>query len=293
MSGIEYIYAGTDPVLQSRAAEMLCRCFDEWIMFRDRYGTGFPFLEISFAALDGETMAGHVGLMPFSVSDGAGGILRMAGVASVGTVPEYRGRGIASGLCEMAARWAKENGFDAMPLYTGFPRVYEKCGWKTVPSGGVSWKNPEPERKRMPWKKNDELSRTEKQRIIGSRNDSAALPGMVMRTENDGTFHSWEWLFQNEWNRWLVAEDGYALAVDGVLAEIGGAPERIVPLCGDTETAFLSKLDPAGSALRDAGWIREPEQTAAPACWHGECSMLNDLSGKLPENLFFPLPDKF
>ena len=43
-----------------------------------------------------DEIVGHVGIMPFDVLDGNNGVIRMAGIASVGTDPDYRGRGIAA-----------------------------------------------------------------------------------------------------------------------------------------------------------------------------------------------------
>ena len=48
----KYLYIANDPVLQSQAVELLCRCFDEWVDFSNKYGKCFPFHEESFAAFD-------------------------------------------------------------------------------------------------------------------------------------------------------------------------------------------------------------------------------------------------
>ncbi len=112
-------FTGDDPTPQRAAVDLLARCFDVWaerkIIFKGR----FPFREFSFVARNqsGETV-GHLGIIPFDVQDGNKGVIRMAGVASVATAPEYRKCGIASLLCQTASAWASENGFAAMPLYT-------------------------------------------------------------------------------------------------------------------------------------------------------------------------------
>jgi len=295
MSKIEYVFAGTDPALQSAAADMLCRCFDEWRIFRSRYGRRFPMEEISFLArIDGDC-AGHVGLMKFPVRDGAGGTLPMAGVASVGVAPEYRRRGIAGELCNRAATWAAQNGFAAMPLYTGVPQVYARCGWQTVPSNGVTLQPPPAAAAAASeWRSGDALSEAEKDWIKKCYEALPPLPGRVVRDIAGPRFHSWEWLFAGELNRFLVTRDGYALAADGVLAEIGGDAAKVARRCQGVKEAFLSPLDQGTAALQEAGWTLSPAQPDAPACWHGEGAMLKILPNqKVPENLFFPLPDKF
>ena len=294
MSEIEYLFAGTDPEHQSTAVDMLCRCFDEWRMFRAQYGRCFPFEEFSFLARVDGVLAGHVGVMEFPVQDGSGGTLRMAGVASVGVAPEYRGRGIAGELCSHAAAWAGQNGFAALPLYTGVPRVYAKCGWQTVPSNGITLQAPPATAAEVcGWRSGNTLTKAEKERIITCYEALPPLPGRVVRATSGKRFHSWEWLFANDLNRFLVTPEGYALAADGILAEIGGEAEAVARHCGGVSSAFLSPLDHAADALRAADW-RMTEQTDAPECWHGERAMLKLLPGKtVPDRLFFPLADKF
>ena len=293
---LECVFAGDDPVRQSRAVGLLARCFDEWREFQKRYGDRFPFLELSFLALGADgAPAGHVGLMPFEISDGRGGSLRMAGVASVGVAPEYRGRGIAAMLCEAAAVWAREHGFDAMPLYTGVPPVYARCGWKTVPSGGRTLSAP-PERAaaRRNWRQGSDLSEAEKTFIRRCYENSPPLAGRVRREEAGKSFHAWSNLFANELNRFLVTPEGYALTTGGVLAEMAGDTDAVAGAVTEVPTAFLAPHDPAARSLLRCGWQITPARSDAPDCWHGEVAMVKTLAGRpLPDELFFPLPDKF
>lgn len=294
MSGIEYVFAGTDPALQNTAIPMLCRCFDEWQMFRARYGEQFPFEEISFLARADGRIAGHVGVMEFPVQDGCGGTLRMAGVASVGVAPEYRGRGIARELCTLAAKWAAQNGFAALPLYTGVPKVYAQCGWRSVPSNGVTLQPPPAAAAAADeWRSGSTLTKAEKAWIIQCYEALPPLPGRVVRDIAGPRFHSWEWVFASDLNRFLVAPEGYALAVDGVLAEIGGDGAALARRCTGVASAFLSPRDRAAEALRAEGWREAQDSPDAPECWHGEGAMLNILPGRtVPDRLFFPLADK-
>ena len=142
MSDIKFVFAGEGTELQNNSVPMLAECFEEWRDLQALNGNRFAIREISFVALnDRDEVVGHVGIMPFDVLNGKGGIIRMAGIASVGTSPAYRGRGIAARLCNDAAEWAKENGFDCMPLYTAFNRVYESCGWSNYPMQSVMLTN--------------------------------------------------------------------------------------------------------------------------------------------------------
>ena len=102
MQKIEYRFTGDDPVFQSRAIEVLARCFDVWAERKVQYNNRFPFREYSFVAVadSGETV-GHLGIIPFDVA-GDNRIIRMAGVASVAVDPQWRNCGIASGLCRHA-----------------------------------------------------------------------------------------------------------------------------------------------------------------------------------------------
>ena len=111
MSDIRFVFAGENTELQHDSVAMLARCFDEWRMFQTACGNIFPFREISFVALaENDKIAGHVGIMPFEVWDGKGKIIHMAGIASVGTDPDYRGRGICPKILEILEDRAREKG---------------------------------------------------------------------------------------------------------------------------------------------------------------------------------------
>ena len=296
MSKIDYIFTGHNQDYQYQAVQLLKRCFDEWVDFEQSYGTTFPFREESFMAFDEKGVAvGHVGLMPFAVADGCGGLLKAAGVASVGVAPEARRQGIADKLCCMAAEWAEKQGFDCMPLYTGMPQVYAKSHWQTVQPNGTMLIAPAEEKKAgAVWKKGSELTVNEKTQIIQSYLAIAQIPGRVLRTF-DQFFHSWEWLFAMPTHQWLVDEkvNGYALKVENVLAEIAGDLEYYARIA-ETEKAFLAFEDPACQVLTATGWQEQERDTITPECWHGETAMNYVLPDKkVPVNFFFPLGDKF
>ena len=50
--------------------------------------------------------------MPFTITNSNNEKLKVAGLASVATSNNYRKRGIANKLCNLARDWAKENNFD-------------------------------------------------------------------------------------------------------------------------------------------------------------------------------------
>ena len=296
MSRIDYICAGHNQDYQYQAIKLLKRCFDEWVDFESHYGTVFPFREESFMAFDEKGNAiGHVGLMPFAVADGCGGLLKAAGVASVGVAPEARREGIADKLCCMAAEWAEKENFDCMPLYTGMPKVYAKSHWQIVKPNGAMLIAPSEQKKPVAvWKNGSELTVNEKTQIIQSYLSIAQIPGRVLRGF-DQFFHSWEWLFAMTDHQWLVDEKvpGYALKLNDVLAEIAGDLDYYAQNCG-VEKAFLAFDDPAYQALTARNWQEQERESSSPECWHGEWAMNYTLPGKnIPANFFFPLGDKF
>lgn len=60
-------------------------------------------------------------------------ILRAGGIASVATLPEYRGRGYATTLLKKALEEINSEGFHFSPLFTRKPRLYQKLGWQIWP----------------------------------------------------------------------------------------------------------------------------------------------------------------
>ncbi|MBE6367162.1 MAG: GNAT family N-acetyltransferase [Lentisphaerae bacterium] len=291
MKQIDYVYSNcNDLEVQAQAVDMLGRCFEEWQIFKAQYGRTFPFLEHSFTAWAGnKVLAGHVGIMPLEISDGSGGFLQVAGLASVGVAPEFRGCGIAHELCMKAAQWAQENNFDLMMLYTDVPKVYQKSSWQIYAAPGVFLTKPSAGDADLGMvKSSDELSAAEKAFIIAQYEALPPLAGRVRRSRDGKYFHSWAWLFKNPLNRWLLLPAGYILFTDNCLSEIAGDTGSVI-LPG--RQAFLSSSDPALPILQEQAW---QIQTTLPECWHGECAMFKSLrSNLLPPNIFFPLADKF
>ncbi len=289
MNDIKFVFAGEGTELQNDSVPMLARCFEEWQIFQAAYGNVFPFREISFAALnENDEIVGHVGIMPFDVLNGKGGVVRMAGIASVGTAPEYRGCGIAARLCNDAAEWAKDNGFDCMPLYTSFNRVYESCGWRNYPVKSVALTNGRAELKKG--RKGAELTENEREFIIECYNKIPEFAGKVLRTR-DKSFHGWNRIFRETFFDWYVDSNGYAVAFEEVLAEffaLNGDASGLV--CG-IGSAFLSENFTGMQSLLDNGW-RISAADKELDCWHGENVMCRCLNA-VEEKLFYSLTDKF
>ena len=292
----KFLFAGNDSTHQAAAVDMLGKCFDEWVDFAAVYGKKFPFLEESFVCYDeNNSMLGHVGIMPFEIFDGKGGTLRCAGLASVGTAPEARNRGIANKLCSMAAEWAKAEGFDIMLLYTAAARVYEKSAWKKFVPDNIILQNPAPAAPQYAWKSSAELTDSEKAVIIECYNTSKPFSGKIKRSSDSKFFHSWQWMWQNPLARWQVNDSMYVLMIEDVIAEINGNPDpqTLQHLLGSASSAFLSPQDPAVKLLQQLSWSAAPS-SETPACWHGEAAMYKPLNGNtLPLITAMPLADKF
>ena len=289
MKDIKFVFAGEDTELQRNSVPMLARCFEEWQIFQAENGNRFTFREISFVALDkNDEIVGHVGIMPFDVLDGNNNVIRMAGIASVGTDPDFRGRGIAAKLCRMAAEWADDNGFDCLPLYTSFNRVYESCGWKNYPMRSISLTNRDCKKKKA--RKGCELSSTEKAFVMNCYERMGEFAGKVIRS-NDNSFHGWDRIFNEIFFDWYVEKNGYAVAFEGVLAEFFAVDGNASDIVAGIEKAFLPEKFAGVGSLLDGDWQVSAVNTA-PDCWHGENVMTCSLR-KIKSELFYSLTDKF
>ena len=286
LKDFEFLHAAPGSAEQNACLPMLGVCFDEWKGDIPR----MPFVEESFIArtLDGR-IAGHVGVMPMRVH-GENGILRMAGIASVGVDPAFRRRGLAAELCRQAAAWAAEQKYDLLALYTGVNRVYAVCGWQDYPVRSLTLENPAPSGR--PGRPGAELTEPERSAIMRWYEAGPVFPGRVIR-ERTELFHSWEQVFRTPDFSWYTGKGGYALLYHGVLAEMAG-PELSSDLFCGVKTAFLSPDDPAAEKLLAAGWQIAAGNEAHPAAWGSENVMIRPVGEGRPfPGLFFSLADKF
>ncbi len=290
---------------QHRVLALLGRCFPAYWEQLALQEASFPFDEMSLVAEDNGEIAGHVGLLFFTVSGGDGNFYDQAGIASVAVAPEYRGRGIADTLCRMAAEWAqREQHFASLPLFTGLDRVYLKSGWR-------NYRNFAPRRVQLPasspvsFRKGPELNAGEREAIRQFYLAGEDFPGKVRR--GDVTeFHAWPRLFAEPEFEFFVNDTGYILVIEGAVAEAFWTPEaddtaivRLVSHAAEADGALTVAMPESSriwGALRQAGAAIE---VASDDRMHGEHAMLFDFSDPgwnriiATEALYFPLADKF
>ena len=288
---LNYFHAAPYSPEQDACIPMLAVCFDEFVQLQKVCGNRLPFTEESFVARTQEgRIAGHVGIMPMKAYAGNGKVIKLAGIASVGVHPDFRKRGIAVQLCENAAKWAEENQYDVLPLYTVLNRVYESCGWKNYTVKSVTLENPF--FKEKGGCSGRELTDENKAFIADCYEHGAVFPGKIIR-EQDTLFHSWKKMFRSSEFTWHVGENGDALEWENTVAEVYGTGD-IAALCKNIKRAFLSPADPAVQALKAANWREVAVNDNAPEFWHGENAMIRTVAGKeFPEDIFFSLADKF
>ena len=92
---------------------------------------------VTFLDRDGDTLAGTCGITIPKAEP------RLAGFGEVATLPDYRGRGIATRLCGQAVEEFVEQGGEAVFLGTGNPeaaRIYHRLGWRRIAGSNV-WAN--------------------------------------------------------------------------------------------------------------------------------------------------------
>lgn len=83
------------------------------------------------AAYDGDKLVGRSMIWPFTQYWG-GRALPMAGIAGVVIAPEYRGRGVGTGLMNETAVRGRELGFAVSVLYPATVPVYRRTGWEVA-----------------------------------------------------------------------------------------------------------------------------------------------------------------
>ncbi len=271
-------------------------CFpDYWEQLAVTNGR-IPYEEISFAAFDGEKVIAHCGIIPYEIWCG-GQVYRMGGIASVATDPDYRKRGIAAGLCGFAAQWAGENGFDSLPLYTGFFRVYEVAGWRKLdvpPALSVKISG-----NLLPWKNGGELTAAEKSEIIALYEVSGKFDGKVIR-QNSGTLHSWARIFEEPEFLFAVIPGAYAVKSGETVIETGFDPQLALSdrrefFAGLSENGSVECFLPPTADNRALTGTLPCEITTIDVM-HGERPMVRDLGAgefHTVKKVYFPVVDKF
>ncbi len=101
--------------------ETVGRVDEDWVRFFERSRT--------FCAFDGDMIVSFCILEDWGKHDG----LRIGGPGCVGTIPEYREKGIGLEMVRRATNILKEEGYDISWIhYTYLGRWYEKIGYRTV-----------------------------------------------------------------------------------------------------------------------------------------------------------------
>ena len=95
---------------------------EDWVQF-------FPEGTPVYCAFDGNRIAAFCILTDWDRHQG----LRIGGPGCVGTVPEYRGKGIGLELVRRATNLLREKDFDLSWIhYTHLERWYQKLGYRTI-----------------------------------------------------------------------------------------------------------------------------------------------------------------
>ena len=292
---------------QPRALPLLGRCFKEAWENIALTCKKFPIYELSFAAFDGETIVGHVGLIPYTVSDGKGGKFLMGGIGSVATDPDYRGRGIASGLCKSVIEWCGSHPeYRSLPLYTGKDRVYESVGWRSyVSEKPMRVKLAAPGAGALPWTTAKGVSAAGQARIRELYDNGEDFCGKVLRGMANG-IQDWPRFFREAEFTYVLSGGIYALLTDNAAVEIYCDPgttddelmDFLLRLPCRQEDGTMDLALPRQGRIAKMLRARNHDITDCPRdLMHGEHPMVFDLTRPgfhdLPESVFYPLGDKF
>ena len=270
-------------------------CFpDYWEQIAVKTGR-MPFEEISFAAFDGTEPIAHCGIIPYEIKCNDR-ICKMAGIASVATLPEYRNQGLAAKLCKMAVKWAKSNCFTSLPLYTGHFRVYESNHWEIFDTPPVRQIVSGKKTAALSWCKGSDLSDTEKNNIIRLYEASDDFNGKVIR-QKSGTLHSWERIFNEPDFRFAAVPRMYAVKIDDCIIELNfnipntsaADRKRLFYQLG-ARNIFLPET-PVHQELFDGVDF----ENSSVDVMHGEKVMTLDIVPNFHKQhrIFFPIVDKF
>lgn len=116
--------------------EVLCGAFGEDPRERFRRqiweDSTFELEQIRIAEVDGKIVS-HVWVAERPVFYRGQAILPMGGIGGVGTLPEYRGQGLATLLLEDAISYMKRKGHAISMLFTDINPFYARLGWVDFP----------------------------------------------------------------------------------------------------------------------------------------------------------------
>jgi len=84
-----------------------------------------------FATVNGE-VASSIQIFPLQLRVGQT-ILKVGGIGSVGTHPNFLGKGLAQKILNSQCQWMGENDYDLGMLFAVIHPYYEKLGWRLIP----------------------------------------------------------------------------------------------------------------------------------------------------------------
>ncbi|MGQ9461455.1 MAG: GNAT family N-acetyltransferase [Candidatus Fervidibacter sp.] len=116
--------------------EVLCGAFGEEPRERFRRqiweDSTFEIDQIRIAEVDGKIVS-HIWVAERPVFYRGQTVIPMGGIGGVGTLPEYRGRGLATLLLEDAIAYMERKGQPISMLFTGINSFYARLGWADFP----------------------------------------------------------------------------------------------------------------------------------------------------------------
>lgn len=93
-----------------------------------------------FATVDG-TIGSTIQIFPLHMRVGSC-VLKIGGIGSVGTDPNFRGQGLALHILQEQISWMQSNDYDMSMLLASIHPFYEKLGWQLITEKAYTLKNP-------------------------------------------------------------------------------------------------------------------------------------------------------
>jgi GNAT superfamily N-acetyltransferase len=135
--------AGVIEVRQIVSRAELEQCYDIWgtvfsvgrAFFQTRldFDRSYDYETTWGAWVDGK-LASAIQIFPYRARYGSVQ-LKIGGIGSVATLPEFRHRGLAQLILRQQIQWMRMMQFDLSLLFAGIPEFYRQLGWHSIPMG--------------------------------------------------------------------------------------------------------------------------------------------------------------